>query len=816
MKSFGEQLRIYRRQCEDPQRGGLLTQEHFGELMGVVLGDAGYSGAAVSDWERDKSKIHADDRAVLVALLTVLRQNGGISSIEDADDLLAAGNYRRLDAGEARAVFAGAREIQPTSTQQAVAPETAERSRTQRILLEKVNSFWVEGVLKKSIGDASILTLDKTDVITAVDHPWDGSLGQALIGGSSPASSDILTLFDDADRALLILGSPGSGKTMTLITLANHLLEKAKLDPHAPVPLILDLSGWAKERRDLGGWIVEELTAKYQIPRRYGRRWLAGDELILLLDGFDVLPPNARRPCVQAINGFREKYGLMGLAICSRSQEYLDCGLKLRLNRAVKIEALQQEQIDAYLASDDYHALRQVVHKDPAVRQLAKSPLILNVLAAVNGNEAVEGSSDPLVPAAKLTSPGDYEPIFEAYTRRMFRRRPAYAPYEPEQTIKYLHWLALRLEEHSQSIFLIEGIQPSWLPSRRWRWVYLLLSGLILGLAGGLIMWLLWRLLRHTLPQLPAAVSTQLAAWFNLAREPVELLAILLGNAALGLLVGVVLGLYFEQRRQKPVEASKVNRQRWLQVWTAGLATGLVTTLFVSLFTTWLLSLAWGVAEGFMYMAAARFIFGWSYESDVRTVEALGWSWQRSLTGIGVGLILTLIAETLESLLYGYNGAARTLVTLVAAGFILGGLSGSAITTKSRPNQGVWLSLRNAGVAAVVLALPLALLTSILRDPIYALNIGVLSALIAASLFGGSVFVKHFLLRGLLRLQHNLPWRYTRFLDHAAQFVFLRKVGGGYIFMHRLLQQYFAGLGQDPPEHIMQKIHPRMKPSSRK
>ncbi|NCF67512.1 MAG: hypothetical protein GWP61_16225, partial [Chloroflexi bacterium] len=83
MKSFGEQLRIYRRQCEDPQRGGLLTQERFGELMGVVLGDAGYSGAAVSDWERDKSKIHADDRAVLVALLTVLRQNGGISSIED-------------------------------------------------------------------------------------------------------------------------------------------------------------------------------------------------------------------------------------------------------------------------------------------------------------------------------------------------------------------------------------------------------------------------------------------------------------------------------------------------------------------------------------------------------------------------------------------------------------------------------------------------------------------------------------------------------------------------------------------------------------
>jgi hypothetical protein len=52
--------------------------------------------------------------------------------------------------------------------------------------------------------------------------------------------------------------------------------------------------------------------------------------------------------------------------------------------------------------------------------------------------------------------------------------------------------------------------------------------------------------------------------------------------------------------------------------------------------------------------------------------------------------------------------------------------------------------------------------------------------------------VKHFLLRGLLRLQRSLPWRYSRFLDHAARLFFLRKVGGAYIFMHRLLQQYFA------------------------
>jgi hypothetical protein len=41
----------------------------------------------------------------------------------------------------------------------------------------------------------------------------------------------------------------------------------------------------------------------------------------------------------------------------------------------------------------------------------------------------------------------------------------------------------------------------------------------------------------------------------------------------------------------------------------------------------------------------------------------------------------------------------------------------------------------------------------------------------------------------------NVPWNYIRFLDYAAERVFLRKVGGGYIFTHRLLMEYFATLG---------------------
>ncbi|HEY0601910.1 MAG TPA: hypothetical protein VGD58_03320 [Herpetosiphonaceae bacterium] len=37
-----------------------------------------------------------------------------------------------------------------------------------------------------------------------------------------------------------------------------------------------------------------------------------------------------------------------------------------------------------------------------------------------------------------------------------------------------------------------------------------------------------------------------------------------------------------------------------------------------------------------------------------------------------------------------------------------------------------------------------------------------------------------------------MPRPYVSFLDFAAQCILLRKVGGGYIFIHRLLLDYFA------------------------
>src|SRR6266516_3091708 len=74
------------------------------------------------------------------------------------------------------------------------------------------------------------------------------------------------------------------------------------------------------------------------------------------------------------------------------------------------------------------------------------------------------------------------------------------------------------------------------------------------------------------------------------------------------------------------------------------------------------------------------------------------------------------------------------------------------------------------------------------------LGAGLRFGLVVGLLFGGSAYIQHFVLRWFLRGAGAMSWNYARFLDYAADHLLLRKVGGGYIFIHRLLLEYFASL----------------------
>ena len=59
---------------------------------------------------------------------------------------------------------------------------------------------------------------------------------------------------------------------------------------------------------------------------------------------------------------------------------------------------------------------------------------------------------------------------------------------------------------------------------------------------------------------------------------------------------------------------------------------------------------------------------------------------------------------------------------------------------------------------------------------------------------GGWAVLRHVVLRWLLHRRQVFPWHAQVFLDDATARILLRRVGGGYSFIHRLLLEYFANL----------------------
>ncbi len=165
---------------------------------------------------------------------------------------------------------------------------------------------------------------------------------------------------------------------------------------------------------------------------------------------------------------------------------------------------------------------------------------------------------------------------------------------------------------------------------------------------------------------------------------------------------------------------------------------------------------------------------------------------------VGDGLVYDVLNRLLfvglaaASFSFAFGLLFGTLVGLV------GGLTTDQVLTRASPNEGIRRSFRNALVSLLIGQLFFGLLVGLphgLPDGLrYGLLFGTFAGLLVALRKGGFAVIQHYVLRVLLWRNCYAPLNYVQFLDHAAERVFLRKVGGGYIFTHRLLMEYFATL----------------------
>jgi len=370
----------------------------------------------------------------------------------------------------------------------ATKPSLSGRNRNRQRMLARVRSFWISDFFEQSLHERALITPRLVAYPDAVANPWATILRQAQpLFSPFPDGTRVIEVYDQVDGELLILGGPGSGKTMLALELVRDLLERAEQDESQPTPVVFNLSSWSQERLALVEWLASELNSKYQVPRRLAQRWIDSNALLPVLDGLDEVGEEHLSSCIQAINAYREEHGLRPLVICSRSEEYFAQEERVLLRNAIVVQPLTMQQVDEYLehVEGGFEVLRKALRADQALRELATTPLLLSTMVSAYRDRPV----GELLTASSMQE--RQQQIFAAYVEQALTRRQPSSTYHPQQTIGWLSGLARQMIQRNQSVFYLEQMQPDWIKKRPWskvyEWLAVRLPGFLIGLLFGII-----------------------------------------------------------------------------------------------------------------------------------------------------------------------------------------------------------------------------------------------------------------------------------------------------------------------------------------
>lgn len=697
--------------------------------------------------------------------------------------------------------------------------------RNRQRMLNNVYVWWIVGVLDRALSAASISLVWKARV-DAIERCWPAPLG--LDEECSLATNSALArLFDEMDGKLLILGDTGAGKTILLLQLARILIERAQRDGAHPIPVVFQLTSWSVDRKPLAEWIVGELNTKYDVPHAIGQAWVEADELALLLDGLDEVPNTERAACAEAINHYRAARRHVPLVICCRTESYELLPIRLAVRGAIELLSLTETQIEKYLQRSGVSiaSFREALGSNVPLTEIITTPLTLSIL--VRSQRFIAGMM--VLNQQTLNGPTT---LFKGYVGELLNRERG-APHYAEADIR--HWLAglaQMMIQHAQVVFLVERLQPDWLPRSSLQRMFALWVATLTGLVYGITI----------------SITFGTAA-FVVTRDAEVLRPLyvaLYAGIVDGGISGITAGVFTLWVLIRP--NTMAAQSRWFWAIGRGLAYGSALGLLIGgiggIFAAWHIHL-W---SAFFFCLYLGLINGGSigltlslmhHPRTVTIAETIHWSWRKVWHGMssqlaigglvaGVVNIVALPLFRLFSFLSVTDGLMTSLcpaLITTTSMLIASGLTTGELPAEVLPNQGIRRTIqRSLALGLICFLISFVVLGSVImlvtgRGPFvaffgialtWALPFGVL----AAVFFGGFDCIKHVVVRYLLHRADVLPWDCGHALDYAADRGLLRKVGGGYIFVHRRLLEYFSSCGDrkeedDAPDRPADAAHAR-------
>ncbi|MEO0841101.1 MAG: NACHT domain-containing protein [Cyanobacteria bacterium J06643_5] len=601
-----------------------------------------------------------------------------------------------------------------------IKPLTRNEYRQRKVLLNKVKNFWIENYLKKSLHNQVLFELgikEKSDAIQTRFPGVEEFSEQSEQNNSK--GTNITEVFQQMGmgQTLLILGEPGSGKTITLLKLAQSLIKRTEKDFSQPIPVVFNLSSWTIKQQAIDEWLIEQLFDRYEVDKSFGETWIREQQLILFLDGLDEVKAEFRNDCVRELNKFTKSHGITEIVICCRIQDYEALEEQLTLQSAICIQVLNQSQIYQYLdrAGEQLLALKTLLQKDAELLAFATSPLILSVMSL-----AYQGCSSEEL--SFLVSAGEWKQrLFDKYIERMFQRHSQTQLYPQKQTQRYLIWLAQRMAQESQTVFLIDQMQPNLLKGKYERRIYKVVSFLI------------------------SIFTTR----FNLEIRPIEIST--KNNSIMGLRDFYMLS----SSRQTSL---KILHYRYILM--------------------------------FLLMALNMFL-----QHNEIVSEAV-----RDFYSPIALLILILVEINYFYIIIKKRKTLKNITRMNRERLL--NKKNNKQTPSQYPNEKIFKSAKKSmgGFLTMLITFPLLFLLLKCTTPhtvfityfYIALLIFVYGTLMIILVCGGQACIQHFTIRLILYRNSYIPWNYARFLNYATKRIFLQKIGGGYIFVHRMLLEHFA------------------------
>jgi hypothetical protein len=647
-------------------------------------------------------------------------------------------------------------------------------------------------------------------VAAAVNSPYQPKSSPASGWAASPTElrgSDA-RLADTFARVptgrLVVLGEPGSGKSILMIRLVLDLLSRRQSG--GAVPVLVSLASWNPAETDLHGWLENQLRINHPgldapAPREVAAQnrfqaLLDRGLVIPMLDGLDEIPDAVRGVAIDEINASLrpgEPFVVTARTTPFR-QAVSPCGgpeVILRGAAGIELLPLDGGTVDAYLRADaagPFSAARW----DPVSRVLG----------------------DTSSPVAQVFT----TPLMASLARTIYNPRPGEArtllPNPEELCVSFS--VKAEIEQHLFDVFVPaayrtrhQEIRHGFYPRQAEKWLEFLAHHLEQNIGGADFAW--WQLDRALpRPLIGLVIATACACAASLA---VGLVFGASTAAAAGLavilVVGCAFGLPVELRIQAGYAWRHGSRAKLIVALVVTLTAGLLTGLIAGLATGYtatrlvgrsgglMVGLAVGLVAACLVTFAVGFIVGLPMEFRrgrlrIEHTGLLGGATPRhAITWQVTNRIGFLVAGAAGIVISFTVRPTAGLSVFVAAAFAVGirGVPGDLRTANS-PQRVLIRDRRGSMLFLAVLAvIGLVWLGTRFTEAGW-LVVGLTSGIVASS--DQSLWPWWVISRVWLAMRGQLPWRLMTFLADAHERGVLRQSGAFYQFRHIELQHRLA------------------------